>query len=68
MKNLPPMKCQVDDVVIFSFQDKIHRGVIEIADYEGALEHNFHSYDIFVEEDNCLYKHIPEKDILKKLG
>ena len=25
------------------------------------------SYDVFVEEDNCLYKHICESDIIKKV-
>lgn len=49
--------------VKFKFNDEILQGVIDILDFGGSLENEYHSYDIFVESSNTLYKHIPEKDI-----
>ena len=59
--NLPPMKFNLGEKVQFKFNGNELVGVVEIADFGGSLEHDYHSYDIFVAEDNCLYKHIPEE-------
>lgn len=68
MNKLPPMKYKVDDIVTFKIQENIRVGVIEAADFGGAFELDYHSYDVFVKDENCLYKHIPEKDILSQLS
>ena len=40
-------------------------GKVEVVDAWGTFEQNEEpSYDIFVEEENCLYKHIPESHII----
>lgn len=66
-RDLPTMKFNLDDVVLFKFHDEILIGKIEIRDFYGSIEHDYHSYDIFVEEQNMLYKHIRERDILEKV-
>lgn len=45
------------------FQGAVLHGVIEVADFGGSFAHDYHSYDIYVEKDNTLYKHVPEADI-----
>lgn len=65
--DFPPMKFNLGDVVLFKFQNEILIGKIDIRDFGGSIEHDYHSYDILVEEQNTLYKHIPERDILEKL-
>ncbi|MBU4643150.1 hypothetical protein [Bacillus toyonensis] len=62
-----PMKFNLGDIVVFDFQGEMLTGEIEIRDFGGSLEHDYHSYDIVVEERNMLYKHIPERDILRKV-
>ncbi|MFJ7407165.1 MULTISPECIES: hypothetical protein [unclassified Lysinibacillus] len=59
--NLPSMKFKLGDKVRFTINGNEMIGIVEIADYGGSMENDFHSYDIFVAEDNCLYKHIPEE-------
>lgn len=59
--DLPPMKFNLGDKVRFTFNGSEKIGTVEIADYGGSLDQDYHSYDIFVTEDNCLYKHIPEE-------
>ncbi|MGE7689540.1 hypothetical protein ACQKMI_10025 [Lysinibacillus sp. NPDC097214] len=59
--NLPPMKFKLGDKVRFTFDGNELVGIVEIADFGGSVKHDYHSYDIFVAEDNCLYKHIPEE-------
>lgn len=59
-KEFPQMKFIVGDKVSFIIDGKRLLGVIEIADFGGSLENDYHSYDIFVAANNCLYKHIPE--------
>ena len=55
------------DIVRFSFKDKIKEGKISIIDAYGTFEQNEEpSYDIYVEEENCLYKHICESDIIEE--
>lgn len=60
---LPPMKYAKKQEVAFTFQGTSLRGVIEVADFGGSFEHDYHSYDIYVAKDNTLYKHVPEADI-----
>ena len=49
------------DLVEFKFDDKVLEGEIRIIDIWGSMECNTDvSYDIFREENNTLYKHIPE--------
>lgn len=55
------MKFKLGDKVRFTFNGSEKVGIVEISDYGGSFEHDYHSYDIFVAEDNCLYKHIPEE-------
>lgn len=59
--NLPPMKFKLGDKVRFTINGNEMIGIVKIADSGGSLEHDYHSYDIFVSEDNCLYKHIHEE-------
>lgn len=62
----PPMKYSLGEEVQFKVNTFILSGVIYVADFGGAIGQPYHSYDVFVEEENCLYKHVPEKNILKK--
>lgn len=36
-------------------------GQIWVVDVGGALGYDNHTYDVFIEEENCLCKHIPEE-------
>lgn len=63
--NLPPMKYLKEQEVKFNYYGEVLQGVIEILDFGGSLEHNYHSYDIYVEETNTLYKHIPEANVFE---
>ena len=52
--------------VKFTICGKTIKGKIHIIDKYGTFEQNDEvSYDIFSEEDNCLYKHIPESMVRK---
>ncbi|ARV91308.1 hypothetical protein BK727_25295 [Bacillus thuringiensis serovar roskildiensis] len=64
-KDLPPMKFQLSEKVSFKFGNKMLVGIIDIRDFGGSIEHDHHSYDILVKEENMLYKHIPERDVFK---
>ncbi|MDU1847135.1 MAG: hypothetical protein E6778_16500 [Niallia nealsonii] len=57
------MKYNLKDIVSFEFKNEKLVGKIEIRDFGGSFEHDYHSYDVYVEEDNCLYKHIKESDL-----
>jgi len=48
----------VGDRVRISYADVV--GVVEVADLNGTFFCDDPSYDIYVEEDGSLYKHIPE--------
>jgi hypothetical protein len=61
-KNLWPMKFSVGDIVEFKFEGNWKKGIVVICDFGGSLEHDYHSYDIEISEENMLYKHIPEYD------
>lgn len=63
-----PMKFNLGDIVLFKFRDEMLTGRIDIRDFGGSIEHDYHSYDILVEEQNMLYKHIPEQDIFHKVS
>lgn len=56
---LPPMKFNLGDKVRFIFNGNELVGIVEIADFSGSFEHDYHTYDIFAE--GCLYKHVPEE-------
>ena len=60
MKGNP--KFQLNQRVKFTVDNQMLEGVIHIIDVFGTFEYNEDvSYDIFVDGENCLYKHIPEK-------
>ena len=63
--DLPPLEYSLGQEVDFKFMNKMKRGIIEIRDFGGAIGLDYHSYDIFIEEENMLYKHIPEADIFE---
>lgn len=58
------MKFDLNDIVSFLWNNERLVGEIWIRDFNGALGFNTHTYDIFVEELNCLFKHIIESDII----
>lgn len=54
-------KFKKNDKVKFKIGGNVLNGVIEIVDAFGTVDQNKQvSYDIFVESENCLYKHIVE--------
>lgn len=59
-------KYELNDTVQFKWRDDcIKTGVIRVVDAYGTFEQSLEpSYDVLVEEDNCLYKHICESDII----
>ena len=59
-------KFKYNDDVQFIFNSEIKYGKIYIIDKYGTFEDDSDvSYDIFVEQNNCLYKHINEKYVSK---
>lgn len=67
MGHLRPSKYSLNDSVQFKVANDILNGVIELADFSRFSKRNYHSYDIFVEERGCSFKHVPEHDVLKKV-
>lgn len=64
MKGNPKFK--EGDRVKFICNGKDLIGTVEIVDKYGTFDNpNDVSYDIFVEEENCLYKHFTEKLVSK---
>lgn len=63
-------KYKAFDKVEFSFiEGEIHNGVIWIVDKWGTfLDKSDASYDIYVKEENMLYKHINEKYVKRKIN
>ena len=54
-------KYNVGDIVKFQFVDEIKEGSVFIVDRYGTFEQNEEpSYDIMIDSENCLYKHIRE--------
>jgi hypothetical protein len=60
---LPPMKYFKGQEVKFDFNGETLQGIIEILDFGGSFENDFHSYDVYVATTDTLYKHIPEANI-----
>lgn len=61
-------KFNLNDVVSFSLCGKKKQGIIYIIDKYGTFfDKTDVSYDIFVEEENMLYKHINENFVEKVL-
>lgn len=57
-------KYKRNDVVSFKFNDAIKTGTVYIVDAYGTFEQNEEpSYDIFVESENTLYKHVRESKV-----
>ena len=57
-----------EDMVRIKWDDTEKVGKITVVDAFGTFEQSEEpSYDILVEEDNCLYKHICESEILGKI-
>jgi len=55
-------KFKYDDPVQFSINGKVKIGKIAIIDAYGTFRYSEDvCYDIYVESDNCLYKHIQEQ-------
>ena len=61
--SLPPMKYFKGQEVKFDFNDETLQGIIEILDFGGWFEGDFHSYDVYVAKTDTLYKHVHEADI-----
>lgn len=59
MKGKPQFK--VGDKVRFFVQDTMYTGYVYIVDAYGTFDYpDDVSYDIMLEDERCLYKHIPE--------
>ena len=57
-----------DKVEFFLNENELHEGVIYVVDKYGTFfDKSDVSYDIFVEEENTLYKHINEKYVKCKI-
>lgn len=57
-------KYKRDDVVSFKFKDEVKTGTVYIVDSYGTFEQNEEpSYDILVESENTLYKHVRESKV-----
>ena len=59
-------KYKQGDLVQFEFNGKVKEGEISIVDASGTFydKKNVY-YDIMVDTEECLYKHICEKDLTK---
>ena len=66
MKGYPKFK--VGDNVSFTINNETRNGFIYIVDTYGAFGLADVSYDILVETEDCLYKHIEEKYVEKVIG
>ena len=62
-------KYQYGDIVRFNCIGEIRTGTIAIVDRYGTFA-NPHdvSYDILNKGENMLYKHVPEQDVIEKIG
>ena len=57
------------DIVDFVMNDVVKEGVVAIIDAYGTFEQHIEaSYDIMIQKENTLYKHIPESCITCKTG
>jgi hypothetical protein len=66
MKGNP--KYKLNDTVEFKVFDEILQGYIFVIDKYGTFDNPTDvSYDIMVESKNCLYKHVTEKLVIRKI-
>ena len=63
MKGYPKFK--VGDNVSFTMNDETRNGIVLIVDAYGAFCLDDVSYDILVETENCLYKHVEERMVTR---
>ena len=57
-------KFKKGDTVKFNWKDGKKIGKVHIVDRYGTFGQDKEaSYDIMVEEDDCLYKHVPESEV-----
>lgn len=64
---MPEPKYNQGDIVRFEINDDVKTGEVFIVDKHGTFEQNEESsYDIMVEEENILYKHIRESWIVNE--
>ena len=54
-------KFKVGDNVSFTINNETRNGIVLIVDAYGAFCLDDVSYDILVETENCLYKHVEER-------
>ena len=66
MKGHP--KYEVGDNVSFTINNETRNGFIYIVDTYGAFGLDDVSYDILVETEDCLYKHVEEKYLERVTG
>lgn len=60
-------KYKKGDLVLFSHllaEDALEGEIVKVDTYEG---HKIIEYDIMLKNDEMLYKHVPERDIIRKL-
>ena len=58
-KETPQKNYEIGDEVSFQCEDTIKKGVVFIVDENGTFERpNILSYDIMVDNENTLYKHV----------
>lgn len=59
--------CKVGDEVMFTLNGIKREGIVFIVDANGTFERpKVPSYDIWVESENMLYKHVPYDMVCKK--
>ena len=63
MKGYPKVK--VGDNVSFTINNETRNGIVLIVDAYGAFCLDDVSYDILVETENCLYKHVEERIVTR---
>lgn len=57
-------KYKRNDKVSFEINGIVKQGYVYVVDAYGTFfQKDEPSYDVMVEEDNCLYKHIPESQV-----
>ena len=56
------------EYVVFKWRESEKCGKVSVVDPFGTFEQNEEpSYDVYIEEENCLYKHIVESDVVRKV-
>lgn len=63
-----PKYKELDKVEFAFIEGEVHKGVVWIVDKYGTyFDKSNVSYDIYVEEENMIYKHINEKYVKRKV-